>query len=72
MLIKVHSYAQPDRLTTQVPSNTATCFQFKILHLSYLEGDIRNADWNISKLTVLYRIRDTGKYVAVLGRTTFN
>jgi hypothetical protein len=44
MLIKVHPYAQPDRLTTKVPTNIAMFLQFKILHLRYLEGDIRNAE----------------------------
>jgi hypothetical protein len=52
MLIKVRTCAQPDRLTTKVPSNTAMCFQFKILHLRCLERDIRNAERNISKLTL--------------------
>jgi len=28
ILIKVHTYAQPERLTTTVLANTATCFQF--------------------------------------------
>jgi hypothetical protein len=71
MLIKVLGYAQPGRLTTKAPSNTATCFQFKIPHPSYLEGDIRNAGWNIFKLTdsFIHRLRDTGKNVSVLGRT---
>lgn len=73
MLIKVHTYAQSDRLTSTVPSNTATSSLFKILHLSYYEGDIRNADWNISKLTdsFIHRIMDTGKAVAGIGRITF-
>ena len=73
MLIKVHTYVQPDRLTTTVPSDTATCFNFKILHLSRHAGDIPNADRNISRLTdsIIHRIRDTGKNVAVLGRITF-
>jgi len=51
MLIKVHTYAQPERQATRAPSNTATCFQFKIRHMMNLEGNIRNADWSISKLT---------------------
>ena len=71
--VKVHAYAQPNRLTTTVPSNTAMCFHFKLLHLSYHEEDIRNADRNIDKLTdsFIYRIRDTGKNAGVLGRIMY-
>lgn len=36
MLIKVYTYAQPERLTTKAPSSNETCFQFKIPHLRYL------------------------------------